>query len=53
MYLKLSLLFIQSINLIPINHSNYVFSYIVNGFPFILVCYHNILEPLPGASVNH
>jgi len=44
----------QSINLVPINHSNYMFQYIVNGFPLILVCYPNILEPRlgPVSTIN-
>ncbi len=43
-----------SINLVPINHSNYMFQYIVNGFPLILVCYPNILEPClgPVSTIN-
>ena len=45
----------QSINLVPINHSNYMFQYIVNGFPLILVCFPIILEPClrPVSTINY
>ena len=55
MYLLIYFCLFQSIDLVPINHSNYLFQYIVNGFPLILVCYHNILEPClgPVSTINY